>query len=216
MAKKDVSAIVSGMGVGMSIIQGLDKKIRDKGGTDEDVHILATPAGEKYLDELADLVMTRKTANNYLRRLTGEPLIIDAVDGREILADASDVFAYIDSDFRNWGADESGPATGKTPSIVYEMMKDGAYAELFGSLRRDIRKLCLTQAQIKCFVKKHRSWLRTDGYGTFFLFQSKGEFFVADVRVYPDGLTVRVYRFELSSLWSAGDRPRLVAPQLAL
>lgn len=218
MARKDVSAIVSGMGVGMSIIQTLDKKIRDKGGADEDVHILATPAGEEYLDRLADMVIGRKqkTANDYLRLLTDEPLIIDAVDGRETIANASDVFAYIDPDFRNWKADEAGPATDKTPSVVYEMTKDGHYAELFGSIHRDIQKLCFTQAQIKSFVKKHREWLLTHGGGTFFLFRSHGAFFVARVHVYSDGLYVHVYRFECSGFWDAVCRHRLVAPQLAL
>ena len=95
------------------------------------------------------------------------------------------------------------------------MVKDGTFKQLFGSLEGDVAKLCFTQTQIKNFVKKHRNWLRTDGYGTFFLFQSKEKFFVADVHVLSDGLHVYVYEFEDSFVWGAEDRHRLVVPQLA-
>ena len=146
----------------------------------------------------------------------GEILVIEACDGTEILADASDVFPLIDSDFRNWGADEPGPATVDTKAAVYEMDKDAAFSQMFGSLSGDVSKLCLTQAQIKGFVKKHRRWLRTDGLATFFLFQSRGHLFVAGVYVLAAGrLKADVLRFEYSRVWGAVNRHRVVVPQLA-
>ena len=153
--------------------------------------------------------------SSLLRRISDEPLIIDAVDGQEILANATDMFAWIDSDFKNWGADEPGRPSGETKAVVYEMAKDGTFKQLFSSLESDVAKLCFTQAQIKGFVKKHRSWLRTDGYGTFFLFRSKGEFFVAIVYVYSGGLYVYVPRLGYSYVWYAEYRYRLVVPRLA-
>lgn len=157
-------------------------------------------------------------SNPYLRLISGdEDLIIDPCDGTELLADANDVFAYIDSDFKNWGVDEKGETTKETPARVYEMTQDGTFAQLFGSLNVDVRKLCFTQAQIKGFVKKHRKWLRSDGYATFFFFESHNELFVAYVYFYSDGkLEVRVRRFERLLVWSAGDRHRLVVPQMAV
>jgi len=154
-----------------------------------------------------------KTQNEYLSLISGsKELILDAVDGSETLAEAKDTFVWIDSDLKNWNTDHKGPATEKTPVLVYEMAKDAIFAQMFGSFSSDLRKLCLTQHQIKNFVRKHRNWLRSDGYATFFLFESNGEFFVAYVLVDSVGLNVDVFRFERSYVWRAGGRPRLVVP----
>ena len=154
---------------------------------------------------------------SFLRLISGDKaLVIDAVDGTEILADANDVFKYIDGDFKNWGADEKGPATKETPVNVHEMVKDGTFAEMFSSLNPDVEKLFFTHHQIKNFVQKKSDWLRTDGYATFFTFKSKGERFVAYVDFGSDDrLRVYVYRFVHDDRWSAGSRHRIVVPQLA-
>ena len=157
-------------------------------------------------------------SSSFLRLISGdETLVIDAVDGSEILADAKDVFTGgIDSDFRSWGADESGHATDATPVDVYEMTKNGTHAQLFGSLNADVEKLFFTQAQIQGFVKKYPNWLRTDGYATFFGFKSNGKRFVAYVYFVGDGaLNVRVRKFEHDYVWHAEHRHRFVLPQLA-
>lgn len=146
----------------------------------------------------------------------GETLTIDACDGTEILADAKDVFNYIDSDFRNWGADEPGQATEETPVAVYEIMKNGTYEEFFNLLNPKMEKLSFTQAQIKGFVKKHRKWLCRD-YGTFFSFFSFKSNFVANVNFNSDGkLKVYVFEFENDNVWNADDRHRVVVPQRAV
>ena len=95
------------------------------------------------------------------------------------------------------------------------MAKDATFAQMFGSLKADLDKLCLTQHQIKTFCEKHQNLLRADGYGTFFLFKGEGQFFVADVRVRSDGLRVYVYRFGYDFVWHAGGRHRVVVPQLS-
>lgn len=161
----------------------------------------------------AELLQKR---SRFLKLVSGtESLILAAVDGKEVLVDAKDIFAYIDPDFKKWGADEPGQATGETSVEVYEMAEDATFSQMFGSLSGDAQKLCFTQSQIKSFVKKYSNWLRTDGYATFFLFESRGESFVARVRVDSDGLGVSVDRFEGSGVWSAGYRHRVVVPQLA-
>lgn len=62
MTKKNVSSIVSGMGLGLSILTTLAAKAKRVGLTDEELHGLATSDGEKYIEELvASMVKARNT-----------------------------------------------------------------------------------------------------------------------------------------------------------
>lgn len=154
----------------------------------------------------------------YLSLLSGaETLMLDALDGKETLATAKEVFTSgIDGDLKKWGTNKPDIATKETAVDVHQLVKNATFAQMFGSLGTDLDKLCLTQSQIKNFCKKHSNWLRKDGYATFFLFKIKNQFFVADVDVDPDGLYVYVHRFESDSVWSAESSHRIVAPQLKL
>ena len=146
----------------------------------------------------------------------GEVITIDACDGSEILADADDIFAYIDPDLKNWDINQRGLATKETLVEVHEIVDNANFFQLFNSLSPDLRKICFTENQIVGFAKKHRNWLRTDGCGTFFLFESNDKIFVANVYIdFKDDLCVGVFPFEHSSVWDANDRRRLVAPQRA-
>jgi len=161
---------------------------------------------------------SRKRSNKFLWLISGGvSLTVDAVDGTEILADAKDVFpGGIDSNFINWGADEPGRSTAETPVDVYEMTKDSTYSKMFGSLSDDVQKICFTQAQIKNFAKRNYEWFRTDSYGTFFLFESNGYFFVAYVFFNSIGeLGMNVNQFKNFNVWDAESRHRLVVPRLA-
>jgi len=162
------------------------------------------------------VLMAMENATAYVKSLSvGKVIFIDALDGKEILGEAKDVFpSGIDSDFKNWGLNVEGVPTKKTKVSVFEMIKDGDFRQLFGSFGENLDRLCLTQAQIKQFCKKHGDWLRADGYATFFLFKVNGEYFVAYVRVFSDGLSVRVDRFSDGSVWSAEYQHRVVVPQL--
>lgn len=141
-------------------------------------------------------------------------LKLDPCDGKQTIADSKNVFSSIDSDFKGYGANTKGVATKETLVDVLEMEKDATIAQMFGSLASDLNTLCLTQSQILNFIAKHRNMLRTEGYGTLFLFKSGENFFVAGVYFYDDGsLEVYVYRFELDYVWRASDRYRVVVPQ---
>jgi len=219
-SKKEIAAIVSAMGVFMAIISSLVELVKKFGGSMENLYELATPKGKEKLEAIARIIVDeiKEMKSEFLKLISGnESLELDAADGKEILADAKDVFAYIDSDFKGWRADEKGLATEKTLVDVYEMRDDATFAQMFGSLNIDVRKLCFTQAQIKGFVKKYRDWLRTDGNATFFLFVSNGEVFVANVYFDSDDkLKVNVYRLEDDDVWNAENRHRVVVPQLAV
>lgn len=188
------------------------------------VEKLSSEAGQQWLAELKKFLRKENCWTGvsaikdvYLKLISGgQVLVIDACDGTNILADANDVFAYIDPDFKNWKADQKGSASGETFVEVYEMKKnDGTFSQMFGSLSPDLQKLCLTQDQIIGFVKTQRQWLQTDGYGTFFLFMSNEQYFVADVDFSGDDLSVSVIRFEVSRVWDADYHYRVVVPQLA-
>jgi len=156
-------------------------------------------------------------SNPYLTLLSAdEHLTLDAVDGAKTIAKAKDTFAWIDSDFINYKADEAGPATEETPVNVYELTKDAAFAQMFNAASTDLNKLCFTKHQILNFIKKYKNWLRTNGYATFFLFKANNYFFVACVLVHGVGLHVYVDRLENGNVWDAEDRHRLVLPQLAV
>lgn len=165
------------------------------------------------LEKLVDEIMREKAI---LKLLTLEALEIEACDGTEIIAEQTDLFlSGIDPDFRDWGADEKGSATEVAEVSVYEMVENATFAEVFVFLSEDLAKLCLTQAQIIRFIKKYRQWLRADGYATFFPFKSKGNFFVARVRLVSSGkLHVFVNRAGNSDVWYAKYRHRLVVPCL--
>lgn len=149
------------------------------------VEKLSGEASQQWLTELKSFLRkencwTGVVKETVLRLISGgEELILDAVNGSVMLFGAKDVFAWSDPDFENWGANEPGQATVETPIEVHEMVKDATFAQMFGELNADVGKLCLTQHQIENFARKHRNWLRTGGYGTFFLFKANGHFFVA-------------------------------------
>ncbi|MDP1709501.1 MAG: hypothetical protein Q8L21_01285 [Candidatus Komeilibacteria bacterium] len=144
----------------------------------------------------------------------GEMLVLDPTNGTDIIATATDVFANIDPNFKNWGADEASGSTMATAVAVHELARDATFAQMFCSASADLSRLCLTQSQIKGFTKKHRSWLCTDGNGMFFLFKSNGEVFVASIGFGGDRGEVgaHVARFGSLSVQFAWYRPRLVLP----
>jgi len=147
-----------------------------------------------------------------------ETLELDETDGRATIAKAKDTFpGWIDPDFKKYGCDVKSAPTKKAQVSVHEMIKDGNFAQIWNGMSDDLNSLCLTQSQIIQFVQKHRKWLRTEGYGTFFLFKVGDEFFVAHVFFYDVGqLEVHVGRFSRDDVWYAEYRRRLVVPQLAL
>ena len=153
----------------------------------------------------------------FLKLLSGaETLMLDSLDGKETLATAKEIFlSGIDSDFKNWGTNKPCIATKEQAVDIHELVKDGTFAQMFGSIGTDLDKLCLTQSQIKNFCKKHSNWLRADGNATFFLFKVEDQFFVAAVGVYSDGLRVDLVRFGDGNVWGAKYLLRLVVPYVS-
>lgn len=171
--------------------------------------------GKSLEEAIKAAVATSEVGQNtsHLRFL--ESVTLAPTTGSTTLAEAEDVFTgYLDSDFRNWGTNKFGQDTVETTVDIHEMSKDGNYRTLFGSFGRDLHSLVMTQGQIKEFARTHRHLLRQDGYATFFLFEVKGELFVALVIVSGGGLGVHVHRFGDGHVWIAVSLHRVVVPQL--
>lgn len=137
---------------------------------------------------------------------------------KDTIARADDVFTgYIDSDFTNWNLDVKSPKTEAMEVAVLEMDKDATFKEMFGSVSKDTDSMCMTQAQIITFMKEHKDKLRTDGYGTLFLFKNGVDFFVANV-YFDDVGQLGVYADRLSrdGVWYAEARRRIVVLATAI
>lgn len=152
----------------------------------------------------------------YLRLISlGKSIVIGATDGRGMIAKAKDTFpVYIDLGFVKYGTNVKGQPTKKMLVQVFEIIKDGTLAQIFGGFGENLDRLCLSQDQIIRFVKEHSKWLRTDGYGTFFLFKVDNEFFLACVAWDEGRLGVCASRLSFGRVWDAGFRHRIVVPQL--
>jgi hypothetical protein len=158
------------------------------------------------------MVAIQDVMNERLKLISGEePLVLDSDDGQETLAQARDVFRYIDSNFKHWRCDVAALPTNETAVQVYEMVRNSTFQELFNGFGVALDSLALTQAQIKQFVKHYGDWLKKGGNGTFFLFKIGDEFFVAAAYFFSDGrLGVRVRGLTLERVFRAQKRHRLV------
>jgi hypothetical protein len=184
-------------------------------------NVLLGDEGDKWESELKKFLAKRpcwkgdQPAKTYTCPISdGHILTLPADDGIRTIAQASDVFSYIDSDFKNGGLYVLSEPTPDLSVVVREMIRGGDFKTIFGELG-DIACLCLTQGQIIDFARLYMKWLRTGGYGTFFLFQKDGQLFVARVRVDSVGrLEVDEYRFLQRDVWDTMGGLRIVVPQL--
>ena len=150
--------------------------------------------------------------NERLRLLSGsQPVLLDPTNGDETLGEATDVFRYVDSDFKRESCKITGPPTKETAVHVYEMVRDSTLKELFGGFGLELDSLALTQAQIKQFATRQRDWLKKGGNGTFFLCRGSAELFVAAVYLFTDGrLGIRARDLNLERVFRAQKGHRVV------
>ncbi len=159
------------------------------------------------------------TSKVYLRQLFIDDL--DATDGTETLWGASEVFTgFRDPDLLKWNLDLPGKATLAISTAVSEVIEDGTFGEIYGSLSDDLNKLRLSQAQIKHFARLHYYKFDPDRWATFLLFTRQDEpvnedqsnLFVASVCIRDLKLLVVVRKFSREHILEATGRPRIVTP----
>lgn len=163
------------------------------------------------------MATNQQVPNQTLRLLSSnENLVIEALNGKARIAKAGKVFkSYIDGDFRNWGLDKRGQATKEVKVDVHEIVADATFSRIFSSINPDLDKVTMTQHQIIRLCEKYPTWLRQEGYGTFFLMKENGQYFVVNVYVDPDGLNVYVRHFGSGFVWYGVYRHRVVSPHPA-
>jgi hypothetical protein len=141
---------------------------------------------------------------------------IPALTPKDTITD-SELFGWVDSDFKNYGINDHDFKTQRTTFAVLEMDTDGTFENMFSSISYDLDSMVITPSQILHFVEKHKDMLRTGGWATFFLLKVGRDFFVARVGFDEVGrLRVNVFRFSYDYVWGAEYRYRFVVPQLAL
>ena len=85
-SKKEVEAIVSGMGVFVAIISSLVELVKKLGGSIEMIYRLATPEGSKTLEAIARIVVSgaAKAQSQFLKLISGGvSLTVDALMGQK-------------------------------------------------------------------------------------------------------------------------------------
>ena len=181
--------------------------------------------GKRDLEKVASILqkIVDGADNPFVRSIATGKLVATA--GKRTLAKMSKLFkGFLDHDFVNWDTDVPGEAKPETSFEVFELVKDGKFAEIFATFGVSLDKLCWSQDQIITFVENHADLLHPKGWATFFLFKVKfdegkengrEEFFVARVDRYGDGqLEAHVLQLSRDFVWYAEGRYRFVVPQL--
>lgn len=160
---------------------------------------------EKVAEALQAIVDGVAGVKVYLRELVNA--VVGPTDGTKTFANSGFVIGYIHPDYKP----TAGQPTPETRVTVCEMIEDGNFVEVLGSLG-EARKRWQNEDQIVEFCQKHPGKLRKDGYATFFELEGG---FVADVGVDDDGrLYAHLYHVSHDYVWSAEYRHRIVVPQL--
>ena len=162
--------------------------------------------GENGRPRFDEFKLWLKSATAYLRRLFEVPL--GATDGTETFQSSGlftgGIYGLVVP------AAAQGKPTPATKATVWEMILDGMFVLLFGSLGAN--RKCWTESQVVRFCRDHRDKLRTEGYAT--LFEMEGDV-VARVNFDDYGqLAVSVHSFSSVSVWGVEFRHRLVSLQL--
>ena len=80
--------------------------------------------------------------NDRLKLISGDELLaLHPTDGQETLAQATNLFRYIDRNFWHWNCNTVGRATKETPVQVYEMLRDCTFQEMFSGFGVSVNRL---------------------------------------------------------------------------
>lgn len=194
----------------------LNSVVKCLGGKNATMSLLTDQELQKAVAELiADWNKQPVVATYFTSLFVDETIMLPATKGSVTLADSSAVFpGCLDADLKNWQTNRPGKNTKPQAVQVLEQSKDGNFKQMFESLG-PLDQSVMTQGQIAAFCVTHRDKLRQEGWGTFFLFKVKAEYFVANVDVDAVGrLKLYVNRLDYSYVSYARYRGRVVVPQL--
>ncbi|MCX6788476.1 MAG: hypothetical protein NTZ36_01155 [Candidatus Jorgensenbacteria bacterium] len=149
-------------------------------------------------------------------KLNYSAVMIEATSGTETIFSARYIFDKIDPSFRRFY--EPSKATPRISLVPFELQKDATFREMFEWIAKKFEKglddLCLTQHQIKEVAKLYPTWLGKSGAGTFILFKSKGQFWVAEISAKADGdLLIGMFILDYPSEWLSEFHHIVVVPK---
>src|ERR1035437_8605434 len=125
---------------------------------------------------------------------------------KKLIKDATDLFNYIDSDFKNWDVDEG--VTESVKLIPNKLEKNSTFQEMFKETN------CVSQSDMLDWVENNRDEIFKTGYSYLFpLKNSKGDKFVAYVFRHGGRLEVSVHEFSDGYVWLASDGDIFILPQ---
>lgn len=156
--KKDVSAIVSGAGLIASVWTEIVKAVRERSGTDEDIHRLATPAGGKLIGNFADLIVShhrqdgagKQPASSFpiwktIKLGTG---LVTADDFRQALKKAGHRISDWANDILGKRAFQAADKEMKVVDLVVVSMKELGFPK--GATRQDIYRKAQEMGLMLC------------------------------------------------------------------
>lgn len=117
----------------------------------------------------------------YLKQVfTEEEILIPAIQAEHV-SDFGQIFAHSDQKFPQPMLRSLCKATEETECIVFDQVRDATFMQIFDSIHRPIRELCLTPNQMTEFIRHHEHKLCHGLHGICFLFEQGEEFFIAHV-----------------------------------
>ena len=126
-------------------------------------------SSEEELEELDDFLnkMSQIGASilrlrvGILRLMFNRQATIKALDGKCLIYNAENTFkAHIDPNFVNWNLNKAGIATPEIPVQIHEMIDDGTFMGIFGSIPGSWNQKWVSQNQVIDFCKTMFNWLR--------------------------------------------------------
>lgn len=155
-------------------------------------------------------------------------IVIDAVDGRDILHQAVLTFPRISNYFLKWDLNHPSYKTDETLVFIDELVISYTAQQMFDELTSRGYNPILTQHQIKKFCQQHAALLtrRSNNFfffkkeknwlmklGEFFgLSKAKEEYFAAIVYFKLGGLAVDVSRLDMLNVYFGENRHRVIYP----
>lgn len=127
----------------------------------------------------------------------------------KLIKDETELFNYIDPDFKNWNVDEG--VTDSVPLKVVKQEKNFKFSDVFNDTH-----YC-SQEDVINWVKENKDEIIKTGYAYFFpIKNSGGARFVADVFEWDGELKVDVYGLSFDYVWNASDGRVVLFPQRTL
>jgi hypothetical protein len=144
---------------------------------------LLSKAGPEWLAKLKKFLRVERY---FTELISGKSMLfLSGVDekNRSLIPSLEDIFSEIHIDSLDCKlGDRKLVTTRLVRPEVHKLVRNATFAQMFGELASDLSKLFFSLDQLKMFVDKYPEWLEPTGYGTFFLLEINGHFYVAQVR----------------------------------